>query len=105
MVPWPHQSPQPKRHFDRLSRFCTADGTASILQCAVLPPQNCPFSWSIWTLHLINDSWGSVPHLMVLWAIQVLNPNGISIGSAVYARLTTVTDRPTDRQTYKLLNL
>jgi len=30
---------------------------------------------------------------------QVLNPNGISIGSAVLAGLTSVTDRPTDRQT------
>ena len=30
---------------------------------------------------------------------QVLNPNGISIGSAVFAGLTSVTDRPTDRQT------
>ena len=29
---------------------------------------------------------------------RVLNPNGISIGSAVLAGLTTVTDRP-DRQT------
>jgi len=30
---------------------------------------------------------------------RVLNPNGISIGSAVFARLTTVTDRPTDHAT------
>jgi len=30
---------------------------------------------------------------------QVLNPNGISIGAAVRAGLTSVTDRPTDRQT------
>jgi len=28
----------------------------------------------------------------------VLRPNGISIGSAVFARLTSVTDRQTDRQ-------
>jgi len=27
---------------------------------------------------------------------QVLNPNGISIGSAVFAELTSVTDRQTD---------
>ena len=27
---------------------------------------------------------------------QVLNPNGVSIGSAVFAGLTTVTDRQTD---------
>jgi len=30
---------------------------------------------------------------------QVFNPNSISIGSAVFAGLTTVTDRPTDRPT------
>ena len=30
---------------------------------------------------------------------RVLNPNGISIGSAVSAGLTSVTDRQTDRQT------
>jgi len=28
---------------------------------------------------------------------QVLNPNGISIGAAVFAGLTSATDRPTDR--------
>ena len=33
---------------------------------------------------------------------QVLNTNGISIGSAVFAGLTSVTDRPTDRQTTQL---
>jgi len=31
-----------------------------------------------------------------------LNPNGILIGSAVFAGLTTVTERPTDRQTMLL---
>ena len=30
---------------------------------------------------------------------QVLNPNAISIGSAVFAGLTSVTDRQTDTQT------
>jgi len=28
-------------------------------------------------------------------------PNGISIGAAVFARLTNVTDRPTDHATYR----
>jgi len=41
--------------------------------------------------HLIHGSLGP--------AIQVLNPNGILISSAVFAGLTSVTDRPTDRQT------
>ena len=30
---------------------------------------------------------------------QIINPNGISIGSAVFAGLTIVTDRRTDKQT------
>jgi len=30
---------------------------------------------------------------------QVLNPNGSSIGAAVFAGLTSVTDRPTDHAT------
>jgi len=33
---------------------------------------------------------------------RVLNPNGISIGSAVFAGLTTVTDRPTVRPCYSV---
>ena len=36
---------------------------------------------------------------MVPWANPSPPPNGISIGSAVFARLAIVTDRPTDRQT------
>jgi len=50
--------------------------------------QNCPFPWGHLDLHLIHDSLGpSNPQ-----------PNGISIGSAVFAWLTSVTDRP-DRPT------
>ena len=30
---------------------------------------------------------------------QVHNPNGMLIGSAIFAGLTSVTDRPTDRRT------
>jgi len=33
---------------------------------------------------------------------QVINPNGISIGSAVFAGLTSVTDRQTDHATRSL---
>jgi len=36
---------------------------------------------------------------MILGSIQAHNPNGISIGSAVFAGLTAVTDRPTDYAT------
>jgi len=36
---------------------------------------------------------------MVPWATRVHNPNGISIGSAVFAGLTIVPYTPTDRPT------
>ena len=38
-------------------------------------------------------------NFLFLGSTGVLNPNSISIGSAVFAGLTTVTDRQTDRQT------
>jgi len=41
-----------------------------------------------------------VCHYLYTWfLIQVLNPNGISIGSAIFVGLTSVTDRQTNRQT------
>jgi len=44
---------------------------------------------------------GSAPsyNTWFLGPTRVLNPNGISIGSAVFAGHTSVTDRPTHRQT------
>jgi len=42
---------------------------------------------------------GLASNTWFLWPTQVHNPNGISIGSFVFAGLTSVTDRPTDRQT------
>jgi len=53
-----------------------------------LSPQNCPFSWKIWT----------PSNTRLLVPTRIHNPNGISIGSAVFAALTIVTDRQTDRQ-------
>jgi len=41
---------------------------------------------------------------MVPYATQAHNPNGISIGSAVFAGLTTVTDRQTDTPHYSVCN-
>jgi len=34
-----------------------------------------------------------------LWLIQIHNPKGISVDSAVFVRIKIVTDRQTDRQT------
>jgi len=43
---------------------------------------------------------GSRPHLIhVPWAHPSQHPNGISIGSAIFAGLTNVTNRQTHRQT------
>jgi len=39
-----------------------------------------------------------------LGPIRVHDPNGISIGSAIFAGLTTVTDRQTDRRRYSVCN-
>jgi len=66
--------------------------------------------------HIVLDgNWGSSPmgrpfapshggiwtpsNIWFLWPTRVLNPNGISIGAAVFAGLTSVTDRPTDHAT------
>jgi len=54
-----------------------------------LSPRNCPFPWGIWTP---ANTWFLEP-------TRVLNPNGISIGGAVFAGLTSVTDRQTDHAT------
>ena len=56
---------------------------------APFPPQNCPFPWGIWTP---SNIWFPGP-------TRVLKPNGISIGAAVFAGLTSVTDRQTDHAT------
>jgi len=53
---------------------------------APFPPQNCPFTWGIWTP---CNRW-------FLGPIWIHSPNGISIGLAIYALLTAVTDRQTD---------
>ena len=56
-----------------------------------LPPQNCPFPRGLYGHHLIQDP-------CIFRPTRVLNPSGISIGSAIFLELTAVTDRHTDRQ-------
>ena len=84
MVPWAHPSPQPKRHLDWFSHVCTGDLRVSLYFTMVcpFPLQNCPFPLRIWTP---CNAWFIRP-------TPVLNPNGNSIASAVFARLTSVTD-------------
>ena len=79
----------------RFSRFAqlTAERPYTLRWTA---PQTCPLLWGI-----------STPSNRPTWFLRptrVLNPNDISIGSAVFAGLTTVTDRrrayrPTNRPT------
>jgi len=57
-------------------------------------PQNCPFARGICTP---SNTW-------CFWPTRVHNLNGISIGSAIFARLTTVTDRQTDRPRCSVCN-
>jgi len=52
-------------------------------------PKICPLPWGIWTP---SNTW-------FLGSTEVLNPNGSSIGAAVFAGLTSVTDRQADRRT------
>jgi len=59
------------------------------------PAQNCPQS-NMW-LPEQSNTWFPGP-------TRVLNPNGISIGSAVFVWLTSVTDTPTDRSRYSVGN-
>jgi len=82
-IPWTHPSPQLKRHLDRFSRFCADDRRVSLYftMGRPFPPQNCPF----------NDR--------IPGPTRIFNPNGISIGAAMFAGLTSVTDRQTDHAT------
>jgi len=81
---WTYPCLQHKRHLDRFSCFTQMTAECPYtLQWATLPPQDCPS-------RLIQlNTW-------FLDSNRVLNPNGTSIGSAVFAGLTTVTDRPTE---------
>jgi len=87
MIRLAHPSPQPKRYLDRFSRFAQMTAECSYsLQCDALRPSKLPLPMEIWTA---SNTWFPGP-------TRVLNPNGISIGSAVFAGLTSVTDRQTD---------
>jgi len=75
VLPLAYPSPQPKRQIDRFSHFCTAHGTVlSGMPGHVLSPNNCPFPRGIWT----------ASNICYLGPTRVHNPNGISIGSAVF---------------------
>jgi len=85
MLPWAYTSPQPKRHLNRFSRFCTAHCTVSLYFTT-----GRPFPLKIAPSH--GES-GPPSNTWFLGPTRVLNPNGIAIGSAVFVGLTAVTDR------------
>jgi len=89
LIPWASLSPQSKWHRDRFSHFRTGDRSVSLyftMGHSFPPKLPLPMVGS----GLPSKTWfpGST---------QIFNPNGISIGSAVFARLTSVTDRLTSR--------
>jgi len=62
-----------------------------------LPLRNCSFPWEDLDPHLVHGSF-------IALQFTVYTPNGMSIGSVVFARLTIVTDRQTDRPRYCIYN-
>jgi len=62
---------------------------------------DCPYTLQ-WNVHSplkiapLHEGSGLPSNTWFLGPTQVLNPNGISIGAAVFAGLTSVTDRQTD---------
>ena len=96
MLPWAHPCPHPKRHVDWFSRFCAAHGRESVYftKGRTFPLKIAHSHGRIWTP---SNTW-------FLGPTRVYNPNGVSIGSIVYAGVTIVTDRPTDRPRYSVCN-
>jgi len=85
MMLWAHASPQPKQHLDRFSRVFTDDHGVCLyftMVCLFCPLKIAPYHLGIWTS---CNTWFIGP-------TRVLNPNGNLIVSAVFARLTSVTD-------------
>ena len=92
MISWAHPSPQPKRHPYRFSRLCTDDRRVFLYFT-----MERPFSHK--NLPLPMGGSGPPSNTWFPGPTQVLNPNGSSIGAAIFGGLTSVTDRPTDHAT------
>jgi len=74
VLPLANPRPQPKQQMDRFIRFCTAHGRlSSAMPGHVLSPNSCPFANTCF----LGLTW------VHNWA------NNISIGSAVFAQITT----------------
>ena len=81
VLPLAHPSPQPKHQIDRFSRFCTAQGRKSLVPILYngRSPEIVPTHGGSGR-HLTHDSLGP--------SEPATRPNGISIGSAVFAQIT-----------------
>jgi len=79
VLPSANPSPQLKRQIDRFSHFCTVHSRVSSgMRRHALFPNNCPLAW------------GWAPsNICFLGPVRVNNPNGTSIGSAVFAQFTS----------------
>ena len=84
-----HPSPQSKRHLDWFSHFCTAHGSVVRHAWASPFPQKLHLHMGDLNPHLTNGSLGQPKS----------KSQTVSTGSAIFAGLTTVTDRQTDRPT------
>ena len=78
MLPRTHPSPQPKRHLDRFSHFCTADGRVK----SGMPRHILPLK-----LRLGMGPSGQPSNAWFLGTTRILNSNGILIGLAAVAQL------------------
>jgi len=84
VLPSAHPCPRRKRQIDWFGRFCIAhDRKSAYFRMGAPFPENCPFPWGS----------GPLSNTRYLGHIRAHNPNGIYIGSAVFAGLTS--NRPT----------
>ena len=92
MIPTAHPSPQPKRHPYRFGRLCTDDRRMSLYftMGRLFSPKNLPLPMGNLDPNLIHGSPG-----LPKSSTQTASP----IGAAVFAGLTSVTVRQTDRPT------
>jgi len=93
MIPTAYPSPRPKQHLDRFSRFRIGDRRLSQYFTMGRPFPPSKLSLPMGDLHPPFNTW-------FLGPTQILNPNGISIGAAVFAGLTSVTGRQTVKPCY-----
>jgi len=81
VLPSAHPSPQPKRQVDRFSRFCTAHG-----RNVPIPYNGRPFPPKV---PLPVGQSEPPSNTRFFGPFRAHNPNGIPIGSAVFAQVTT----------------